>query len=101
MGMKGFINLRGTVIPVSSMYSRLGKPEPEYTERTCIIVTQIDGSLAGMIVDAIKETITIEPSDIAPPPSIGEIGTPSVKGIAKLPGGRVVILLEAHNIYID
>jgi purine-binding chemotaxis protein CheW len=102
MGMKGFINLRGTVIPVSSMYSRLGKPEPEYTERTCIIVTQIGSHQAGLIVDAIQETITIEPDRIAPPPSIGDsIGTPSVKGIAKLPAGGVVILLEAGNIYVD
>jgi purine-binding chemotaxis protein CheW len=99
-GMKGFINLRGAVIPVSSMYSRLGKMEPEYTERTCIIVTQIGDKQAGLIVDAINETITIEPDQIAPPPTIGEsYGLPTVKGIAKLPGGRVVILLQAENIY--
>jgi purine-binding chemotaxis protein CheW len=98
-GMKGFINLRGSVIPVCSMYSRFGKAEPEYTERTCIIVLQIDEKLTGLIVDAIQETTTIESDSISSPPSLGSTeGSPYVKGIARLSDGKTVILLDTLRL---
>jgi purine-binding chemotaxis protein CheW len=98
-GMKGFINLRGSVIPVCSMYSRFGKEEPEYTERTCIIVIQIDEKLTGLIVDAIQETVTIESDSVSPPPSLGPAeGSPYVKGIARFSEGKIVILLDTLRL---
>ena len=36
------INLRGKVIPVVDLRLRFGMPEIDYTERTCIIVVEVD-----------------------------------------------------------
>src|SRR5690349_15162640 len=58
--VKGVINLRGKVIPVVDLRLKFCLPEIEYTQRTCIIVAQIDGRTAGklligIIVDGVSE----------------------------------------------
>ena len=100
--MKGFINLRGNIIPVYSMRLRFGKIEDEYTDRNCIIVVMVDEKEIGLIVDAIEETITIEPDSISPPPTVGtSVDNPYAKGIAQLPEGRIAILLDTHILFTN
>ena len=98
--VKGFINLRGSIIPVVSMRIRLGKAEDEYTERTCIIVVNIGGKEIGLIVDSIQEALTIDPNNISPPPKTGEMsGSPYLKGIARLANGNIAILLYIQKLF--
>src|SRR5579872_2381857 len=57
--IKGVINLRGKVVPVIDLRLKFGVSTSEYTQRTCIIVTQVRGEagpvLMGIIVDAVAE----------------------------------------------
>ncbi len=57
--VKGVINLRGKVVPVVDLRLKFGLPAAEYTQRTCIIVTQIQGEtgsvLVGIVVDGVSE----------------------------------------------
>src|SRR5579872_7031540 len=39
--VRGVINLRGKVVPVIDLRVKFGLPGAEYTQRTCIIVTQV------------------------------------------------------------
>src|SRR5580698_4097982 len=39
--IKGVINLRGKVVPVVDLRLKFGVPAAEYTQRTCIVVTQV------------------------------------------------------------
>src|SRR5580704_15606028 len=59
--VKGVINLRGKVIPVVDLRLKFGMPEQEYTQRTCIVVVQIEqaGSrmLTGVVVDEVSEVV--------------------------------------------
>lgn len=96
--MKGFINLRGNVVPVVSMRLRFGKPEEEYTDRTCIIVVLVGEQEIGLVVDAIQETLTIEPENISPPPSMVSV-SPYIEGVARLPDDRTAILLHAQKLF--
>ncbi len=98
--MKGYINLRGSVIPVVSMRLRFGKTEDEYTDRTCIVVVTVGEREIGLIVDAIQETITIEPENISSQPTTGESGSiPYVEGIARLPDNRTAVLIHAQKLF--
>ena len=98
--VKGFINLRGSIIPVVSMRVRLGKTEDEHTERTCIIVVNIGDKEIGLIVDSIQEAVTIDPQSISPPPSTsGKVGSPYVKGIARLVNGSIAILIHVQQLF--
>lgn len=98
--MKGFINLRGNVIPVVSMRERFNQFDEPYTDRTCIIVVQVGGREIGLIVDAIKETLTIEPENICPQPTTSQNSENIyIIGIAKLDGGTVSILIDAQKLF--
>ncbi|MCL2034207.1 MAG: chemotaxis protein CheW [Oscillospiraceae bacterium] len=100
MYMKGFINLRGNIIPVVSMRERFGQFEDPYNERTCIIITQVGDREVGLIVDAIKETITIEPEQVSPQPAATQgMDNAYIKGIAKLTAGDVSILIDVQRLF--
>lgn len=62
----GVINLRGEIIPVMSIRQKLGLEPDEFTSVTRIIVVKPDAlaAPAGIIVDEVKEVVTLEGSDI-------------------------------------
>jgi purine-binding chemotaxis protein CheW len=105
LGVKGVINLRGKVIPVVDLRLRFGLEEIEYTERTCIIVVQIElrltdseskSMLAGAIVDGVSEVLTVQTADIEDTPNFGAgVTLPYLLGMAKIKG-QVKILLDIH-----
>lgn len=98
--MKGFINLRGNVIPVVSMRERFGQFDESYTDRTCIIIVQVGDREIGLIVDAIKETLTIEPENVCPQPTTSQNSeNVYIIGIAKLGGGQVSILIDSQKLF--
>jgi purine-binding chemotaxis protein CheW len=98
--VKGVINLRGKVIPVVDLRLKFGLPELEYSQRTCIIVVQIESEagslLMGLIVDGVSEVITLQTADIEDTPDFGKgVATPYLLGMAKIKG-RVKILLDIN-----
>lgn len=95
---KGIINLRGTIIPIIDVRLRLHKEEIGYNERTCTIVTNINGISIGFIVDAVNEVTNIERSNISDPPRMGtDYVNTYITGIAKL-GNKVVLLLNTQKM---
>jgi purine-binding chemotaxis protein CheW len=100
--VKGVINLRGKVIPVVDLRLKFGLPELEYTQRTCIIVVQIESEagklLIGVIVDAVSEVLTLQAGDIEDTPDFGSgVATPYLLGMAKIKG-KVKILLDINMV---
>ena len=61
--LKGVINLRGEVIPVMSIRLKMFLPEDEITRATRIIILKLEqyGTI-GIIVDEVKEVVTLENS---------------------------------------
>lgn len=99
--VKGIINLRGSIIPVIDMRIKFKKEPCEYDERTCIIIVNINGISAGLIVDKVAEVINIDDNDIAPPPDF-RTGFQSryINGIGKLKD-KVVLLLDCEKLFKD
>lgn len=98
---KGVINLRGSIIPVIDVRIRFSKPEEKYNERTCIIVTKIDESFIGFIVDSVDEVTTISDENISPAPRVSKDHTNAyLNGIGKLEN-KVVLLLDTSKILND
>ncbi|MCP3955410.1 MAG: purine-binding chemotaxis protein CheW [Desulfobacterales bacterium] len=100
--VKGVINLRGKVIPVVDLRLRFGMEAIDYTERTCIIVVEIDsGSTTvqiGIVVDAVSEVLNIKGDDIEDTPTFGtRLNTDYILGMAKMEGG-VKILLDINKV---
>jgi purine-binding chemotaxis protein CheW len=103
--VKGVINLRGKVIPVVDLRLRFGMPEIDYTERTCIIVVEMEnpgGMLhIGTVVDAVSEVLNIKAGDIEDTPTFGaNLNTGYILGMAKI-GKGVKLLLDIDRVLSD
>lgn len=103
--VKGVINLRGKVIPVVDLRLRFSMEEIPHDDRTCIIVTDIGGGaadvLVGLIVDSVSEVMNIDSDKIEPPPSFGiTLDTDYILGIAKS-DSDVRILLDIGRVFSD
>lgn len=62
---KGVINLRGEIVPVMSLRLKMNQSENEYTNAARIIILKLESQAAiGMIVDEVKEVVTLEESEI-------------------------------------
>jgi purine-binding chemotaxis protein CheW len=70
--LKGVINLRGQVIPVTDVRRRFGMVEKVYTERTCIIVVRINANLVGLVVDSVSDVMDIPCDRIEPVPKVNQ-----------------------------
>jgi purine-binding chemotaxis protein CheW len=101
--IKGIINQRGTIVPVIDVNLRFGKPAEDYHERTCVIVVELDDISIGMVIDAVKEVLTIPVSSLTKPPSMGAMSenkyVSSIASLGKDMG--VVLLLDIHKLFYD
>jgi purine-binding chemotaxis protein CheW len=100
--VKGVINLRGKVVPVIDLRLKFGVAAAEYTQRTCIIVTQVQGVsapvLMGIIVDGVSEVLNLTAAEIEDTPDFGEaVGGQYLLGMAKVKG-KVKILLDIDRV---
>lgn len=62
--VRGVINLRGEVVPVLSLRLKMNLPEDEITKNTRIIILKLEQSLVGVIVDEVKEVVTLEETQV-------------------------------------
>jgi purine-binding chemotaxis protein CheW len=100
--IKGVINLRGKVVPVIDLRLKFGIPAADYNQRTCIIVTQIQGEsgaiLMGIVVDGVSEVLNLTGGEIEDTPDFGEqIAGQYLLGMAKVKG-KVKILLDIDRV---
>jgi len=100
---KGVINLRGEIVPVMSLGKKLGMPETELTSKARIIIVRPEQQAApvGLIVDEVKEVVSLEASDIEKMNYDGkdDKGNYSV-GIGKF-GTDLINLLNISAVVLD
>jgi len=100
--IKGVINLRGKVVPVIDLRLKFGLSAAEYTQRTCIIVTQVQGEagtvMIGAVVDGVSEVLNLTAAEIEDTPDFGQsVSTSYLLGMAKSKG-KVKILLDIDKV---
>jgi len=95
--VKGVINLRGKVIPVTDLRLKFEMSSEDYTDRTCIIVVEIRSKagtiIIGVVVDSVSEVLNIKGDDIEDTPIFGtRLDTQYILGMAKTEGGVKILL---------
>ena len=98
----GVINLRGRVIPVIDLRRKFGFAPQEHTERTCVIVAEVDLAqtvvMMGVVVDAVSEVVNVLAGEIDSAPDFGgQNQTDYILGLAKVKG-TVKILLDLDRV---
>ncbi|MBA4794392.1 MAG: chemotaxis protein CheW [Phenylobacterium sp.] len=67
----GMINLRGAVLPVLNLATRLGLPASEAKASSVVIVVDLGGRTVGLLVDAVCDILAVTEGQVQPAPSIG------------------------------
>lgn len=57
---KGVINLRGEILPVMSIRKKLELADDVFSDKTRIIIAKVENATVGIIVDEVKEVVTLE-----------------------------------------
>lgn len=97
--MKGVINLRGAVLPIIDLSQRLGMKPAEPTARHVIIVAQVRDRIAGLLVDAVSDILTVTDDNIQPTPEIAsDVERSFARGILAI-DGRMICLIELEAIF--
>ena len=91
------VNLRGQVLPVIDLRIKFGLKSVPYSDRTCIIMVEIDTGdsvvLAGIIVDTVSEVLSIAGNAIEDPPALGTpLSADFISGMAQTETGVKIIL---------
>lgn len=103
--MRGVINLRGAVVPLFDLRIRFGMTETDLSNAVVIIVLEIPTDdenqvlCVGAFADAVNSVISIDETEISPPPDIGSpIDTGFIRGMGHH-DSNFLILLDVASIF--
>lgn len=95
--VRGVINLRGKVIPITDLRVKFDMPIEEGRDEV-IIVVQMRGVQTGLVVDRVSEVVAIGDHEVEDAPAFGAgIRTEFLLGIGKT-GGRVKLLVDIDRV---
>ncbi|NOZ24762.1 MAG: chemotaxis protein CheW [Nitrospirae bacterium] len=97
--IEGVLNLRGRIIPAVNLRKKFGLPEREFDRHTRIMVVDIEGTMVGLIVDAVSEVLRLAPETIEPAPEMATgVNSKYIKGVGKI-DDRLIILLDLERLF--
>lgn len=93
--VEGVINLRGRIIPVVDLRARfgVGGGRPEEAK---IVVVDMTSMVVGVVVDEVREVLTVDAARCEPAPEGAGDGA-YLQAVAKLEG-RLVVLLDMPRL---
>ena len=95
--VRGVINLRGKVIPITDLRLKFGM-EASTEQESCIIVVQLRDVQTGIVVDRVSEVVALADADISDPPNFANgVQTDLLLGIG-MAGGCVRLLLDLDKV---
>lgn len=100
--VEGVINLRGTVLPVLDLRTRLGIEAVERSDGQRVMVFIIAGTRTGFVVDSVAEVLRIAKSAIEATPRLSADHGTLLSRMANLPrANRMVQLLSPEHLMGD
>lgn len=102
--VEGIINLRGKIVVIVNLLKRFGTFNEEEHIGSHIIVSEVEGSSFGIIVDDVEEVLKINKKDTRKAPGIiaSKIHAEYLKGIGILDEGkRLLILIDLKKILAE
>lgn len=98
---KGVINLRGEIVPVMSIRIKFGLEDDVITNKTRIIIIKLDPqSKIGILVDQVKEVVSMEPEDIERVQGLSGSKANFLYGVGKH-NDELISLLNIENVIMD
>jgi purine-binding chemotaxis protein CheW len=103
--LSGVINLRGSVIPVVDLRKKFGMAAVAPTPDTSIVIVEIlsrgEKTVVGALVDAVKDVILCEATDLEEPPRFGmRLNANLIQSISKK-NDEFVIILDSDKLFSE
>lgn len=96
--LKGFIHLRGSIVPLIDLRIALGQAEPAYDASTVVIILIFAHGATGIVVDRVADVVPLAPAQIKPPPQLhGSAMAGHVTAIGSL-DERMLIVLDMNSL---
>jgi len=96
--IKGVLNLRGTIVPIIDLRLRFNLEEKEYDQFTVIIVVNISGKLAGLVVDSVSDVLNATSEQHCEAPEFqGQVNRKFIDGLVQF-GEKLIILLNINKL---
>ena len=96
--IRGIINLRGEILPVIDARTKYGYDDEKITERTSIIVTQIENITVGIIVDGVADVVDVLKFRVSDPPEFKSCrANKDVKYILEMGGDKTAFIVDAEK----
>ena len=99
--VKGVINLRGRVITVVDIRTRMGQANAaadaadaeEQAKKARVLVVEAEGRLVGVIVDEVAEVLRLAAAQVdPPPPMVAGLSNQYLKGVGKLKDDLLILI---------
>jgi purine-binding chemotaxis protein CheW len=95
--VRGVTNLRGRILPVVELRTRLGLTAAVTTPRSRIVVVELRDRVLGLLVDAVLQVAKVPAETVtAAPEEVRSAETDYLGGVARW-DGRLIILLELEQ----
>jgi len=94
--IQGVINLRGNVIPVINSHLRLNLSTSEVTDKSRIIIFNVDDLVVGFIVDEVIEVVSLN-KEMLEKPQMVEGNNKFIKNIGKI-NDRLIMILDLQKV---
>ncbi|HHU64027.1 MAG TPA: chemotaxis protein CheW [Clostridiales bacterium] len=89
--IEGIINLRGTVVPIIDLKSRVGLGDTDITDDTRFIILNTDDQTIGFIVDSVKEILRLEEDALKEIPEITKINKDYIDSVVERKGKLIIV----------
>jgi purine-binding chemotaxis protein CheW len=97
--IEGVVDLRGAVVPVVDLCRALNGAPMESSSQTRVVVTEIDGLVVGLGVDAAIEVIQVDATSMEGPPQLAtQAGYGAVKAVVRRSDSEPIIVLSLENL---
>ena len=95
--VRGVANLRGRILAVVELRSRLGLPAAELTPRSRVVVVEVRGRALGLLVDAVSQVTKVPQASVVPAPEeVVSADADYLTGVARRQS-RLIILLDLEK----
>lgn len=96
--VEGVVNLRGRIVPVIDLRKRFHEAQIVAGKKNRILVVEVAGRVAGLLVDAASEVLKMPPSSVEPPPEVLQAdGLDYITGLGKR-NGKLIVLVDLEKL---
>lgn len=96
--IRGVMNLRGRVLPVVELRTRMGLDPADLTRASRVVVAEVRGRILGYLVDRVIQVTRLgEGSVVSAPEEVRTGSAEAITGVARR-GDQLLLLLELDRI---